>query len=100
MEVSHLKKVSFSFGGKNSKPASLRFRVVWAWYVLIRQFFGLNGESSAGGYQDCGPSSMLLMGEPPWCTGSTPSSIREPNLQHINTQGRVASECPRIVRVE
>ncbi|KAL2555007.1 AA-permease C-terminal domain-containing protein [Forsythia ovata] len=29
-EVSHLKKVLVSFGGKNSKPASLHFRVVWA----------------------------------------------------------------------
>lgn len=32
-------------------------------------FSGLTGESSAGDYQDCGASSMLLMGEPPpWCT--------------------------------
>ncbi|XP_007049415.2 PREDICTED: zinc finger protein CONSTANS-LIKE 9 isoform X1 [Theobroma cacao] len=30
-------------------------------------FSGLTGESSAGDYQDCGASSMLLMGEPPWC---------------------------------
>jgi hypothetical protein len=28
-------------------------------------FSGLTGESSAGEYQDCGASSMLLMGEPP-----------------------------------
>ncbi|XP_065875012.1 zinc finger protein CONSTANS-LIKE 9 isoform X2 [Euphorbia lathyris] len=30
-------------------------------------FSGLTGESSAADYQDCGASSMLLMGEPPWC---------------------------------
>ena len=28
-------------------------------------FYGLTGESSAGEYQDCGASSMPLMGEPP-----------------------------------
>ncbi|CAK9167180.1 unnamed protein product [Ilex paraguariensis] len=31
-------------------------------------FSGLSGESGAGDYQDCGASSMLLMGEPPWCS--------------------------------
>ncbi|KAJ0112143.1 hypothetical protein Patl1_01796 [Pistacia atlantica] len=30
-------------------------------------FSGLTGESNAGDYQDCDASSMLLMGEPPWC---------------------------------
>ncbi|KAJ4831109.1 Zinc finger protein CONSTANS-LIKE 9 [Turnera subulata] len=30
-------------------------------------FSGITGESSAGDYQDCGASSLLLMGEPPWC---------------------------------
>lgn len=43
-------------------------------------FSSLTGESSAGDYQDCGASSMLLMGEPPWCTQAhettTPSGIR------------------------
>ncbi|XVE78282.1 hypothetical protein DITRI_Ditri13aG0132400 [Diplodiscus trichospermus] len=43
-------------------------------------FSGLTGESSAGDYQDCGASSMLLMGEPPWCPpcteGSFPSATR------------------------
>nr|AIE45494.1 CONSTANS-like protein 9 [Tectona grandis] len=29
-------------------------------------FSGPTGESSAGDYQDCGASSMLNMGEPPW----------------------------------
>lgn len=29
-------------------------------------FSNLTGESSAGDYQDCGASSMLRMGEPPW----------------------------------
>ncbi|XP_019249311.1 PREDICTED: zinc finger protein CONSTANS-LIKE 9 isoform X2 [Nicotiana attenuata] len=40
----------------------------------------LTGESSAGDYQDCGASSMLLMGEPPWCSPcpeiSMPSTSR------------------------
>nr|XP_043621448.1 zinc finger protein CONSTANS-LIKE 9-like [Erigeron canadensis]XP_043621449.1 zinc finger protein CONSTANS-LIKE 9-like [Erigeron canadensis] len=44
-------------------------------------FSSLTGESSAGEYQDCGASSMLLMGEPPWCTpgvapSNTPSGSR------------------------
>lgn len=43
-------------------------------------FSGLTGESSAGDYQDCGASAMLLMGEPPWgptCPESSlPSSSR------------------------
>ncbi|KAA8526643.1 hypothetical protein F0562_008154 [Nyssa sinensis] len=30
-------------------------------------FSGVTGESSAGDYQDCGASSVLLTGEPPWC---------------------------------
>uniref|UniRef100_A0A6N2MTS1 CCT domain-containing protein n=1 Tax=Salix viminalis TaxID=40686 RepID=A0A6N2MTS1_SALVM len=30
-------------------------------------FSVLNVESTAADYQDCGASSMLLMGEPPWC---------------------------------
>ncbi|MBA0822262.1 hypothetical protein Goarm_019073 [Gossypium armourianum] len=33
-------------------------------------FSGLTGESSGGDYQDCGASSMLLMGEAPWCLPS------------------------------
>ncbi|KAJ9169904.1 hypothetical protein P3X46_018049 [Hevea brasiliensis] len=43
-------------------------------------FSGLTGESSVGDYQDCGASSMLFMGEPPWCPpcpeSSCPSSNR------------------------
>ncbi|XWS31109.1 hypothetical protein CRYUN_Cryun23aG0049500 [Craigia yunnanensis] len=38
-------------------------------------FSGLTGESSAGDYQDCGASSMLLMGEPPWYPPCTESSL-------------------------
>ncbi|KAI3815104.1 hypothetical protein L1987_14760 [Smallanthus sonchifolius] len=37
-------------------------------------FSNLTGESSGGEYQDCGASSIVPMGEPPWCTpgaGST-----------------------------
>lgn len=37
---------------------------------LSLSFSGLTGESSAGDYQDCGVSSMLLMGEPPWFASS------------------------------
>ncbi|XP_077237550.1 zinc finger protein CONSTANS-LIKE 9-like [Tasmannia lanceolata] len=33
---------------------------------LSLSFSGQTGESSAGDYQDCGISSMLLVGEPPW----------------------------------
>ncbi|CAL5406153.1 unnamed protein product [Camellia sinensis] len=43
-------------------------------------FSGITGESGAGDYQDCGASSMLLMGEPSWCSpypeSSCPSSSR------------------------
>ncbi|KAF5726528.1 B-box type zinc finger protein with CCT domain isoform 1 [Tripterygium wilfordii] len=38
-------------------------------------FSGLTGENSAGDYQDCGASSMLLMGEPPWCSPGRESSF-------------------------
>ncbi|KAI7744092.1 LOW QUALITY PROTEIN: hypothetical protein M8C21_030342, partial [Ambrosia artemisiifolia] len=41
---------------------------------------GLTGDSNAGDYQDCGASSILPMGEPPWCTpahdSTTSSGIR------------------------
>ncbi|KAE8679689.1 Zinc finger protein CONSTANS-LIKE 9 [Hibiscus syriacus] len=30
-------------------------------------FSGQTGESTAGDYQDCGASTMLPMGDPPWC---------------------------------
>nr|QVG73934.1 COL7 [Tamarix hispida] len=30
-------------------------------------FSGVAGDRSCGDYQDCGASSMLLLGEPPWC---------------------------------
>ncbi|OAY35070.2 zinc finger protein CONSTANS-LIKE 9 [Manihot esculenta] len=42
-------------------------------------FSGLTGESSAGDYQDCGASSMLLMGEPPWCPPCPESSCPSAN---------------------
>lgn len=38
-------------------------------------FSGLTGGSSAGGYQDCGASSMLLMDEPQWGPSHPESSI-------------------------
>ncbi|PON87995.1 Zinc finger-domain containing protein [Trema orientale] len=42
-------------------------------------FSGPNGETSAGDFQDCGASSMLLMGEPPWCPPSQENSIQSVN---------------------
>lgn len=39
-------------------------------------FSSLTGESSGGEYQDCGASSVVPMGEPPWCTASTASTTR------------------------
>lgn len=38
-------------------------------------FSGLTGESSGADYQDCGASSMLLMGEPPWCPPGAENSV-------------------------
>ncbi|OVA19738.1 zinc finger protein [Macleaya cordata] len=38
-------------------------------------FSGFTGESSAGDYQDCGVSSMLGMGEPPWYPPGTEGSF-------------------------
>ncbi|XP_057462019.1 zinc finger protein CONSTANS-LIKE 9-like [Actinidia eriantha] len=38
-------------------------------------FSGLTGESNGGDYQDCGASSMLLMGEPPWGPPCAESSL-------------------------
>lgn len=42
-------------------------------------FSGITGESSAGDYQDCGASQMLLMGEPPWCPPSHENSVQSSN---------------------
>ncbi|KAK7304870.1 hypothetical protein VNO77_42762 [Canavalia gladiata] len=42
-------------------------------------FSGVTGESSAGDYQDCGASSMLLMGEPPWFTPCPENSLQSAN---------------------
>ncbi|XP_021776471.1 zinc finger protein CONSTANS-LIKE 10-like [Chenopodium quinoa] len=39
-------------------------------------FSGITRESSGGDYQDCGASSMLLLGEPPWCPPCPDSSIQ------------------------
>lgn len=35
-------------------------------YTRQHSFSGVTGECSTGDYQDCGASSMLIMGEPPW----------------------------------
>ncbi|KAF5459539.1 hypothetical protein F2P56_023475 [Juglans regia] len=42
-------------------------------------FSCLTGESSARDYQDCGASSILLMGEPPWCSPCPESSVQSTN---------------------
>lgn len=42
-------------------------------------FSGVTGESSAGDYQDCGASSVFLMGEPPWCPPCAESSFQSAN---------------------
>lgn len=47
-------------------------------------FSGLTGESSGGDYQDCGASSMLLMGEPPWLP-----SCPEGSLQSVSRSNAV-----------
>jgi len=36
-------------------------------------------KDSAGDYQDCDASSMLLMGEPPWCPPCPESSVHSAN---------------------
>ncbi|CAN6448339.1 unnamed protein product [Victoria cruziana] len=41
---------------------------------LSLAFSAMSGESSAGDYQDCGMSSMLLMGEPPWFPAGSDNS--------------------------
>ncbi|KAL5981913.1 hypothetical protein ACLOJK_015980 [Asimina triloba] len=51
--------------------ATLCFPEKQAYSSLSLSFSGLTGESSASDYQDSGISSMLLMGEPPWCPPGT-----------------------------
>ncbi|KAG0447134.1 hypothetical protein HPP92_028501 [Vanilla planifolia] len=46
---------------------------------LSLSFSGLTGESCAGDYQDCGVSSMLLMGEPPWYPPGPENSTQAAN---------------------
>lgn len=52
--------------GASKEDSDLCFPVRQARSSLSLSFSGLTGESSAGDYQDCGVSSPLLMGEPPW----------------------------------
>lgn len=49
-----------------SADPSLCFPTRQACSALSLSFSGLTGESSGGDYQDCGISSTLFMGEPPW----------------------------------
>ncbi|KAF6153836.1 hypothetical protein GIB67_001069 [Kingdonia uniflora] len=46
---------------------------------LSLSFSGLTGESSAGDYQDCGVSPMLLMGEPQWYPPGSDNSFTSAN---------------------
>ncbi|KAF3623924.1 Zinc finger protein CONSTANS-LIKE 9 [Capsicum annuum] len=50
-------------------------------------FSNLTGESSAGDYQDSGASSMVRIGEPPWCppcpVSSMPSTRSDAVLRYI-----------------
>ncbi|KAH0458267.1 hypothetical protein IEQ34_013582 [Dendrobium chrysotoxum] len=46
---------------------------------LSVSFSGLTGESSAGDYQECGVTSMLLVGETPWYAPGPESSIQATN---------------------
>ncbi|XP_068641770.1 zinc finger protein CONSTANS-LIKE 9-like [Aristolochia californica] len=41
---------------------------------LSLSFSGMTGESSAGDYQDCGVSSMVMIGEPPWYPSGGPEN--------------------------
>ncbi|KAK4801687.1 hypothetical protein SAY86_022174 [Trapa natans] len=45
-------------------------------------FSGLTGESTAYDHQDCGVSSMHLMGEPPWCHPGSENS--QPSVSRSN----------------
>ncbi|CAL9167466.1 unnamed protein product [Musa hybrid cultivar] len=49
-----------------TEDSSLYFPLRQTRSSLSLCFSGLTGESSAGDYQDCGMSTMLLMGEPAW----------------------------------
>lgn len=46
---------------------------------LSVSFSGLTGESSAGDYQECGASSMLIVGESQWFAADPESSIKAAN---------------------
>ncbi|KAL3337612.1 hypothetical protein AABB24_029977 [Solanum stoloniferum] len=49
--------------------------VYFARQASILSFSNLGGESNAGDYQECGASTMLLVGEPPWCHPCPESSL-------------------------
>ncbi|TMX00022.1 hypothetical protein EJD97_001517 [Solanum chilense] len=49
--------------------------VCFARQASILSFSNLGGESNGGDYQECGASTMLLMGEPPWCHPCPESSL-------------------------
>lgn len=49
--------------------------VCFAMQSSILSFSNLRGESNAGDYQECGASTLLHMGEPPWCYPCPESSL-------------------------
>ncbi|CAO2813073.1 unnamed protein product [Amaranthus hypochondriacus] len=46
-------------------------------------FSGITGESSGGDYQDCGASSMILHGEPPWCPPCPENSVQSSRTEAV-----------------
>ncbi|XP_042520335.1 zinc finger protein CONSTANS-LIKE 10-like [Macadamia integrifolia] len=59
-------------------------------------FSGLNGESNGVDYQDCGASSMILMGEPPWFSpcpeNSLPSTSRDSAVMRYKAKKKARSQ--------
>ncbi|KAJ8564433.1 hypothetical protein K7X08_000893 [Anisodus acutangulus] len=49
--------------------------ICFARQASILSFSNLGGESNVGDYQECGTSTMLLMGEPPWSHPYPESSL-------------------------
>ncbi|CAL0315639.1 unnamed protein product [Lupinus luteus] len=52
------------------------FRCITGRQAKNISFSGISKDSSTVDYQDCGASSMLLMGEPPWCPPCPESSLQ------------------------
>ncbi|XP_074583827.1 zinc finger protein CONSTANS-LIKE 10-like [Curcuma longa] len=70
-------------GGNAASSEGLPVRQVQS--AVSFSFSGVTSENNTGDFQDCGMSSMLLLGEPPWChsgqgSSSIPTSCRETAL--------------------